>query len=457
MKGYGMVSNLFRVLWGDLSREEYKKFGILAVAMMLIIGNYWMLRVTKDALFNLFVGYKTYGPIVKMVSPFIMLAVVLGYSKLVDLLKRSALIYVMCAFYGISFLALSFFIAHPNTVTISESSALYPLVSWIPGKGIGWVAYLLLESYGSLLVALFFSFIASVMTADLAKKGYGFLFVFIQLATVIGILVEMFIVQSVGFPTIYLIGGILVLIAPFIIKIYLSVFASEIQSMQNTHQEKKKNTGFLEGARLIFTHPYVMGLFVVASFYEIISTIIEYQMGITALSVYTTQHSAFAVFKGYQGLGINILSFVFAFVGGTSIFMRKFGLKFCLIAFPSTIGIVVLACYFSYFIGIGNAHLMWILLGASVAIKGLNYALNKPTSEVMYIPTSKDVKFKSKGWVDMFGLRATKAIGGGVNWLTPLLLYGTIASLGVIGIWVFVAAFVGNKFNKLQKENTIIE
>jgi len=449
------VSQLIRFLWGDLTREEYKKFSILAGAMMLIIGNYWMLRVTKDALFNIFVGYKTYGPIAKMVSPFVMLVVVLGYSKLVDLLHRSSLIYLMCILYGFSFIALSYFIAHPDVVTISQTSMLYPLVSWIPGKGIGWFAFLLLESYGSLVIGLFYAFVASVMTTDLAKKGYGFLFVLIQLATVIGIIIEMFVVKRIGFSVIYAIGGIFVLLAPFFIKLYLIVFAKEVATMHATHQAKKKNTGFLEGLRLIMTHPYVMGLFVVASFYEVIHTIMEYQMCITALSVSTAQD--FAVFKGIQGLGVNILSFLFTFVGGTSIFMRKLGIKFCLIAFPLTIGVVVAASYACSFAGVSNAYLMWILLVAVVVIKGLNYALNKPTSEVLYVPTSKDVKFKSKGWVDMFGLRAAKSVGGGVNWATPLLVYGTIASFGVIAIWVFVAAFVGNTFNKLQAENKIVE
>lgn len=447
-------TNAIRFLWGDLSRDEYKKFGILAATMMLIIGNYWMLRVTKDALFNLFVGYKTYGPIIKMVSPLVMLIAVLFYSKLVDIFKRSTLIYIMCTFYGFAFIILGLFISQPDLVAISQTSVLYPLASWIPGKGIGWVAYLLLESYGSLLIGLFYAFIASIMSADLAKRGYGFMFIFIQLATMLGIIVEMYIVKSVGFSTVYLIGGVLVLIAPFFIKLYLSIFAQEVAAMHNAHKTKKQ-TGFFEGARLILTNPYVMGLFVVASFYEIIHFIIEYQMGITALSVLSTQE--FAVFKGYQGLGINVLSFTFAFIGGTSIFMRKFGLKFCLITFPITIGFVVVACYLSYAFGMSDAYLMWVLLGASVAIRGLNYSLNKPTSEVMYIPTSKDVKFKSKGWVDMFGVRVTKSAGGWITWISPLLLFGTIASLGVIAIWIAFAAFVGDKFNQLQKENKIIE
>ncbi len=189
----------------------------------------------------LFVGYKAYGPIVKMVSPIFMLIAVLGYSKLVDLLRRSSLIYVMCAFYGLAFIVLSLLIANPSLVTVSQTSAMYPLVSWIPGQGIGWVAYLLLESYGSLLIGLFYAFIASVMTTDLAKKGYGFLFVFIQLATLVGIIIEMFVVKAVGFSAIYFIGGILVLIAPFFIKLYLSVFAQEAATMHDTHNKQRRN------------------------------------------------------------------------------------------------------------------------------------------------------------------------------------------------------------------------
>ncbi|MCF7800122.1 hypothetical protein K9M16_03945 [Candidatus Babeliales bacterium] len=449
-------TKIIKFLWGDLTKQEYKKIGILAAAMMLIIGNYWMLRVTKDALFNLFVGYKAYGPVVKMISPCIMLVAVLFYSKLVDLLKRSSLLYLMCAFYGAAFLLLGFFIAKPDLVMVSQTSVLYPLFSWIPGKGLGWVAYLLLESYGSLLIAVFYSFVASVMTADLAKKGYGFMFVFIQFATVVGILITRFVVKkSGGFSLIYILGGLFVLIAPFFIKLYLSVFSKEVAALHTAHEPKKQQTGFFEGARLILTHPYVLGIFVVASFYEIVHFIIEYQMGVTALSVCTSNE--FAVFKSYQGLGIQSLALFFLFIGGTSIFMRKFGMKFCLITFPVTIGFVLTVSYIVYASGISNAYFMWVLLGASVAIKGLNYALNKPTSEVMYIPTSKDVKFKSKGWIDMFGLRATKAVGGGITWISPLFLFGVAASLGVVAVWIFVASFVGNKFNELQKDNKIIE
>ena len=43
---------ILRKLWGDLTDIELKKFSLLGLMMMLVIGNYWMLRITKDGLFG---------------------------------------------------------------------------------------------------------------------------------------------------------------------------------------------------------------------------------------------------------------------------------------------------------------------------------------------------------------------------------------------------------------------
>ena len=53
-----MLPKPLRVLWGDLSNEEIKKFGILATTLFIIIGAYWLLRVMKNSSFDLLVGYE---------------------------------------------------------------------------------------------------------------------------------------------------------------------------------------------------------------------------------------------------------------------------------------------------------------------------------------------------------------------------------------------------------------
>ena len=142
--------------------------------------------------------------------------------------------------------------------------------------------------------------------------------------------------------------------------------------------------------------------------------------------------------------------------------MRRFGLLFCLVVYPLGIGLIVSALFVTNFIGINTSQLMWFIFLSMIIIKGLNYALNNPTKEVMYIPTSTNIKFKAKSWIDGFGNRSTKAVGAVVTdnlgySLTKLFNYRTVISLGVVGVWVVVASLLGKKFNKLQKENKIVE
>jgi AAA family ATP:ADP antiporter len=97
-----------------------------------------------------------------------------------------------------------------------------------------------------------------------------------------------------------------------------------------------------------------------------------------------------------------------------------------------------------------------------IIAKGLGYAINNPTKEIMYIPTSKDVKFKSKGWIDMFGSRSAKGAGSTVtntfkHNIADLMVYGTFISLGLTAIWILAALFVGTKNRQLIRDNKIIE
>jgi AAA family ATP:ADP antiporter len=148
---------------------------------------------------------------------------------------------------------------------------------------------------------------------------------------------------------------------------------------------------------------------------------------------------------------------------GTGYLIKRFGLRFCLLAFPIALGSSILILYgFISLNFISPQNLLWFTFTVMIIAKGLSYALSNPAKEVMYIPTSRDAKFKAKGWIDMFGARGAKAIGSGFNEFLKaspqiLLYYGTILSLGLVGVWVGIALFVGNSFRKLIKEGKIIK
>jgi len=453
-----MFGRFVRFFWGDMSGDELKKFGILSATLMVILGNYWMLRVMKNALFGRFVDFQLYQPYVKIFSLFVVVFVVMAYSKLVDLFEKDKLFYILSGFFGFWILGLSYFIAYPHLVSVSETSAFYPLVSWIPGKALGWIIYVSFESI-SIIIALFWAFVASTTKTESAKRGYGMIVFFTQIATISGPAIVTNFSKTLGLPIIVAFGGVLLLCVSLLIKLYMTVVPQELAAPSKSAAKKEK-TGFFEGLRILLTKPYVMGIFVVSTFYEVIGTILEFQMNSLGHIIYPIAEE-FAAFNGKFGMSVNTLALVFALLG-TSFFMRKFGLRFCLIAFPTAIGVIVTSIFVVNSFGASHYHIMWALFAGMVGIKGFNYALNNPTKEVMYIPTSKDVKFKAKGWIDTFGNRTTKAGGSGVNAvfaksLEQLLVFGTVISLGIVGAWIVVAMLLGKKFEKLQEDKTIIE
>lgn len=445
-----MLPKPLRMLWGDLTLNEVKKFGILAATLFLIIGSYWMLRVCKNTMFNELVGYKDYQPWAKGISLIFIALAVMIYSKLLDIFQRHVLFYIILGFYGLSFILLYFLYNNPNFTIIPSTSWL---VSWIPGHFLGWFGYIFLESFGSITPALFWALVASTTTVESAKRGYGMVYSLTQVGVIIGPLLVLYYAPIWGTPTFFLIGGAVIACVIPLVYIYTHMIPSEV-----VHEPKEeKKTGFMEGARLLISHSYLLGILVVVTMYEVISTIVEYQMNWLATDIYPDR-DALASFTARQGVYVGVLSLLFA-VLGTSFFMRKFGLKFCLVAFPVIIGIIMITNFGLWSFNISEVHLMWSFFYSVIIFKGLSYTLNNPAKEVMYIPTSKDIKFKAKGWIDAFGNRTSKEIGSLTNIVLKghLITLGTAVSLALVAFWAYMAMFVGNTFDKLQKDNKIIQ
>lgn len=457
-----MVPGVIRALWGDLSKQELKKFGLLSLIITVILGNYWMLRVMKNAIFNDLVGLE-FQPYAKMASIFVVAVVIMIYSKLVDIFQKHTLFYIICSVYAAIFFFLGFSTASPQIFSLSETSVLYPLFSWIPGSVIGWITYFSFES-SSLLMILFWAFVASVTQPESAKRGYAMIVSCIQIGTISGPAVVTNFAPTVGSPALVSLGGVLVLLVPVLIKWYMKVIPAETGysgegASKSAEKKEEKKTGFFEGLRLIATRPYVMGILVISTIYEIIATILEYQMNMIARDIFPTR-DLYAAFTGKYGMSVNSLALVFALMG-TSFFLRRFGLRFCLIVYPITIGAVLFGLLGVNFMGMSNIFIMWSLFGSMIAVKGFSYALNNPTKEVMYIPTTRDVRYKAKGWIESFGGRAAKGTGSAVTAafarnLPGLLLFGTVISIGVVVFWVFIANILGKKYNRLQETGSVV-
>jgi AAA family ATP:ADP antiporter len=218
------------------------------------------------------------------------------------------------------------------------------------------------------------------------------------------------------------------------------------KAVNNTNNEK--TVSFFDGLMLIINKPYVLAIFGIVFFQEFVSTIMSFQLQL--LTTITYQDPGLVTkFLFDFALWVQIISCAFALFG-TSFFQRKLGIEISLVAYPLLLGILI----FIYILYPTLHSIFYVMLFA----KALGYALNQPTKEALYIPTSKSIKYKSKAWIDMFGMRFAKSTGSGFNKLIgPALLFSNALTLGVIAIWIFFASALGKRFKKVITKNRLIE
>ena len=96
-----MLKRIATALWGKFeSKEELRKFLLMAATFGLIIGIYWALRPIKDSIFDAIVGGK-YIWLAKILSVFIIAPLVIVYSKLIDLFPRQKVFYGLLSIYTV--------------------------------------------------------------------------------------------------------------------------------------------------------------------------------------------------------------------------------------------------------------------------------------------------------------------------------------------------------------------
>jgi len=455
-----MITGLVRFFYPDIKKEEVKKFGILAVTLFFILGTYWVLRLLKDVFVYTLAFPAEFWPLgkgismIKYLKPASVVGVFLAsfiYTKLIDKFKSHELFYIIISFYVAFFSCITAIIFIMNTWGV-HAVGKYPLAI------AGCAGYLLTESYGSLVVALFWSFTVSKSTSDQAKRCFPFVITIAQIGTIIGSSLV-----YISFSNEFLFGLSLLSLVGVIVSIryFVNNITDDAEAAAPT---KNKKPDMLAGIKLILTQPYLMGVFVVSTFYEVAKTIVDFQMKSQATLVPGVDFKAFV---GKFGMAVNFVTFVMALLG-TSKLIKRFGLRFCLLLSPIVSGLALVGLYAYYQTSPSPYNLLQVTFVVMVILTAISYAVNNPTKEMMYIPTSKDAKFKAKGLIDILGGRGAKATGASIGGslvvlgdpaltIAALMGVGTLISVGFVAAWIVAATFVGLKNSQLIKDGTIIE
>jgi len=199
---------------------------------------------------------------------------------------------------------------------------------------------------------------------------------------------------------------------------------------------------------MIFKNPYVLGILSMILSYEVIIVIVDYLVNLAADKSHHTA-TGLAFFFSFYTLSMHVIGLLIALFG-TAPLQRFMGIRFSLFI-PPVVSLAVLPVIFFF-------PNMYVLFCSLVLLRALNYGLNHPTREALFIPTTKDIKFKAKAWTDAFGSRIAKATGSLLN---KHVLFGLVQPSSIFNIfvafgWLWTSYFLGRTYQRTISDNKVI-
>lgn len=417
----------------------------LSTTLFFTVGGYWLLRSLKDPIISIIDGVDRI-PQAKILSLFVVLVLVVIYNKLVDVMQKHHLFYAMGSFYAILFAITAFLLNHP-TIGIQNTVS-------DPTRLLGWVSYVAIESFGSIVIQCYWALINASVDVHFAKKNYGVIVAGAQIGSILGPTVATQ-AEVIGVPGLYMGGSFCMIFMVLAMYMYVQRFGPPIERGDSSDSKKKDKGGVLEGFYLFYEHDFVKGIFAVSSLFMVQFTVFDYMMKVLAKEKFELLYPddpqlalrGFASFMGRFGQVTNTISFVFSLLG-TGFVIEKFGLTITLLSFP----ILMLVCTVIVWV----SPTLWTIFAVMMIVKGMGYALNNPCKEILYQVTSSSVKFKCKSWIDTMGQRGCKAAGSLItnafaNSMAELLSYGNGVGLLINIMLLFVSRFMGKKFDELSE------
>jgi len=425
--------------------SEIWEIAPLGLSFGCALGCYWMLRTMKNALFMELVG-PSYLPQAKLASMVFLLLTLVLYGKGVDWLGKRRLLAILYAIYAVLFAALTYFF---QMGIKSQHLTL------------GWGFYLSIESFGSLGISHLWSLAVNATTdAEVAARRFPLLAVGGQIGACTCTFLLARSAERPGqlVPLLYL-AVVLLALAPMLTFYWLQKnnIPDEVHHVPpaadeslpvgsaQTSGNRAESPGLWEGLRLVMTRPYLVGILWSVVAYELVGTYLDFQMNTKAHETLVTLEKVTGFLATY-GFAANSVSFVFALTGTTWL-VRNWGLSRCLVIYPVILCLLV--------VGAANYPTLQVLFAAQIALKGAAYGFNKPCLELVYVPTSDDIQFKAKSWIDTAGSRGGKALGSLMN--TYLLRYaptwlvwgGASVCLVFLSIWIPVSRTLGRRYEQL--------
>jgi AAA family ATP:ADP antiporter len=411
-----------------------------------LLASTFVLRPLRDSL-GLNGGADKYpwlftGTLVAMVvvsPPFALLVTKLPRKRFIPIVYRVS---IACLF--------GFWLALRYLPESSKLAAAYTFFIWF-------------SVFNLFVVSVFRGFMADIWRLDQAKRLFGFIGVGGTLGALAGSQIASLLAKPVGSVNLVFLSMALLEVAVFSVRRLVVIHRIDAAPPQPKAAPAAALTtsDMWRGLKLIVSQSYLRWIASYTFLYGLIGTFLYYQQGkLVDLTILDrdlrTQY--FANIEFWVQLGTVLIQLLL-----TARLIRWFGITFALISQPAiaVLGWIALSLAMIYGTWLGSrgftvgqlAPQLAVLAGVQIVLRISNFATAQPAREALYTVVEREVKYKSKSFIDTFIYRLGDCLGAwafmGIQAIGASLTAIAVLTIPIAGVWVFVGRSLGRKQREL--------
>jgi len=309
---------------------------------------------------------------------------------------------------------------------------------------IGKVFYVWISVFSLFHVSVFWSFMADIFNKEQARRLFGFIASGSSIGALIGPLLALALVGSVGKGNLLLISAVLLFVPMIIIGCLERIKHTELQNEElNAEKDYQQTLGSnpLGGFMLFVRNPYLLGIGIFILLYTAISTFVYFEL--KNLMAGLEEGTRTQIWAGMD-LAVNILTIGTAMFC-TSRLATRFGLAVTLAFVPVII--------FAGLLVVAMAPMIWVVVGLQIVRRAGNYGITRPGREMLFTAVDRESRFKAKSVIDVAVYRGGDMI---TAWAFTGLTQGLGLGLGAVAfvgtliaaVWAFVGCSLGRTYDQ---------
>lgn len=408
----------------DVRPGETRALFLSAAYFFFVLSSYYILRPIRDAMGS---GELENVPYMFTAVLITMLLLNPVFGAIVARYRRQQFIPYTYRFFSLNlilfFFALTFL---PET-----------MLPWI-----GRIFFVWVSIFNLFVVSIFWAFMADVFRSDQGKRLFGFIGIGGTIGGMTGSLLTSQLVELLGVNGMLLASAVMIEGATQIVKA-LGRHAAKADATDRDAAARDEAVGgsAWAGIRQTLSNRFLLGIVGFMLLFTIGSTLLYFQRLAIVAEAFADREARVQFFARVDFIVSLITLITQAYI--TARLIKWLGVAWTLAVLPaiSIVGFLIL----------GAMPTLLVLVAFESVRRAGNFAVSRPTRELLYTVVSREDRFKAKNLIDTFIYRAGDQIGNWSWWLmaTKLGLGLTAVSFvaaPLMGLWLAIALWLGWQF-----------